>query len=481
MNNLKTPISLSDNPAERSSSTSNTPQQVAAKDQPFPRLLFAIVLLVSSALHLAGLATPSSVVFDEVHFGKFATAYCCTGERFFDIHPPHAKLLIAAAGKLGGYRGNFPFQAIGNSYGDTPIFALRVVPAFSGILLSAIIFILLMQLGASPAGAFFGALAVTLDNGLLVQTRIIALDGILLVGIFGALSAYLAAQNAVAYTRCIPLLILSGALCGLAVGTKFTGLTAIGLITWLALATALVEPSLANLVRQARCYLWVLAAAIAIYLLGWAIHFALLPAPGFGDGYYLPTGHFVADLVKLHQVMFWANYGLTVPHPDGSVWWSWPLMITPIFYWSKDNAAIYFLGNPVVWWGSALLFVAFVVNTGLSRITDMHLWPHGDPPRKFWIPCAGFAIALTPYIQVPRVLFMYHYLPPLLFSLLFVVLCLDRAGWTRPGGLRAQRRSYFVAIALVLSAFVLFAPLSYGSAFPAGYVDLFFKVFPGWR
>jgi dolichyl-phosphate-mannose--protein O-mannosyl transferase len=36
-------------------------------------------------------------VFDEVTFGKFVQAYCCTGERFFDIHPPHGKLLIAAA------------------------------------------------------------------------------------------------------------------------------------------------------------------------------------------------------------------------------------------------------------------------------------------------------------------------------------------------------------------------------------------------
>lgn len=442
-------------------------------------LLF--LLFLSAMLHLWDLSEPDSVVFDEVHFGKFVTAYCCSGERFFDIHPPHGKLLIAGVAKLGGYQGDFGFDSIGQPYGHTPIFSLRLVPAISGILLPLILYGLLIRLGASRAAAWFGALLITLDNGLLVQSRIIALDAILLVGIFGALYAFLTAEDAGPSRQRRLWLILAGMLCGLALGTKFTGLTAIGLILLIGLLRCWERPTLGRLMEQLRRLPWVLSAAILIYLPGWALHFALLPHPGPGDAFYPPSGEFLTDLVRLHQVMFQANYGLASPHADSSPWWSWPLMLTPILYWAKEAGLIYFIGNPLLWWGASLLLLVFGVNLGLQRVSELRLWPEDRPPRSLWIPLAGFTISLVPHILIPRVLFLYHYLPPLLFSLLFVVLCLDRVGWIRPGGLQAQRRSYFVALALVFMAFLLTAPLTYGAAFLPGYLELLFRVFPGWR
>ena len=54
---------------------------------------------------------PSSVVFDEVHFGKFASRYI-KSSYFVDVHPPLAKLLITLAGWLFGYNGDFDFKDI---------------------------------------------------------------------------------------------------------------------------------------------------------------------------------------------------------------------------------------------------------------------------------------------------------------------------------------------------------------------------------
>src|SRR5688572_26002849 len=93
------------------------------------KVLLMSLLAVAAATHLIGLGQPREVVFDEVHFGKFVSAYCCTGQRFFDIHPPHAKLLIAGAVKVSGYTGNLSFEHIGQSYGDSSPIPWRIVPA----------------------------------------------------------------------------------------------------------------------------------------------------------------------------------------------------------------------------------------------------------------------------------------------------------------------------------------------------------------
>ena len=75
-------------------------------------LYILIILALSLITRFAFFGYPSSTVFDEVHFGKFIGAYCCTHERFFDIHPPHAKLLIAGTAYLAGWRGEVSFYHI---------------------------------------------------------------------------------------------------------------------------------------------------------------------------------------------------------------------------------------------------------------------------------------------------------------------------------------------------------------------------------
>ena len=126
----------------------------------------ALLLIIGAITHFLFLASPRQVVFDEVHFGKFVTAYCCTHERFFDIHPPHAKLLIAGTSYVLGYRGGFDFQYIGEAYNSISITALRFFPAIMGIILPLLFFILLKQLHVSTKIAFLGGLFVALDNAL---------------------------------------------------------------------------------------------------------------------------------------------------------------------------------------------------------------------------------------------------------------------------------------------------------------------------
>ncbi|MGH7927768.1 MAG: phospholipid carrier-dependent glycosyltransferase, partial [Candidatus Binatia bacterium] len=195
------------------------------------RNLLAITLLfLGLAVRFVNLDYPRQVVFDEVHFGKFINSYCCTRENFFDIHPPHGKLLIAAAARLGGYLGEAEFTHIGEQYpSQTAVSALRALPALAGGILPLVIFMLLLHAGVRIEFAFLGGLAVALDNALVLGSRVIALDSILLLAGFGSLLAFLKAEKA-GGQRQILLLVTAGCLAGLSAGVKFTGLSALALL-----------------------------------------------------------------------------------------------------------------------------------------------------------------------------------------------------------------------------------------------------------
>ncbi|KAI5297829.1 Dolichyl-phosphate-mannose--protein mannosyltransferase 4 [Ascosphaera atra] len=79
------------------------------------RIWLAIVTVLAFVTRFKGITYPDSVVFDEVHFGKFASYYL-QRTYFFDVHPPFAKLLFAFVGWLVGYDGHFLFDNIGDSY-----------------------------------------------------------------------------------------------------------------------------------------------------------------------------------------------------------------------------------------------------------------------------------------------------------------------------------------------------------------------------
>ncbi|MEO8069983.1 MAG: phospholipid carrier-dependent glycosyltransferase [Acidobacteriota bacterium] len=430
------------------------------------RAALAWLLVIGAITHLTGLTYPRQVVFDEVHWGKFLSDYCCTGQRLFDVHPPHAKLLLALGAKLGGYDGSFPFATIGQPYLEQPLFALRLIPALAGMAVPPLVFLLMQRLGGSQPVAWIGGVLLAFDNALLLESHVLNLDGILVAAILASLVCLLQADRESARPRAVAFILAAGALAGFAAGTKFNGLVAFGMITIYVVVRSAARPAAAGKYLAA----WLLAggAALLVYGGGWAIHFALLPNPGPGDAFYSTTGHFFTDLRTVHRTMWSANLNLAQTHIDASRPWTWPFMKVAPFYWVGPGASIYLVGNPLVWWGSSLLLVVLLTNNVLIRVTRLRV--DGVRGRAMlWLPLTAYAMSYLPLFPVSRVLFLYHYLTPLVFGVVYVLLWLDRAGWIRPGRVRDQRVSYYGVIAATVVAFLLVSPLTYG--YSAGQYD----------
>lgn len=433
------------------------------------------VLLFAGMVRLPFLGAIQQVVFDEVHFGKFISSYCCTGERFFDIHPPVGKLIIAGGAYVAGYRGGVSFESIGQQYGEISITDVRIAPAMAGVLLSCIIFVLLRQTGVSLSFSFLGAVAVALDNALIVESRLIVTDSILLAATFGALACAWASVRSSYNWQHAFWAVGAGICSGVAVGTKFTGLIGIMLVGIIFLHEAYVGRSgvVRSLVIRS---LLAGVAVIFVYTLGWVFHFSLLTMPGSGDAWGVPTGVFWADVVNMHKQMVSANYNLVADHPYGSKWYTWPFMMRPVFYWQGggSNQFIYLLGNPVVWWGSFLglcvgIFSLLVYSSAQAKSRITQFISSGA-----WIFILGYAASFIPLMRVPRVLFLYHYLTPLLFSLLFGIWWIDGAF------VKYKNISLICGGILILFGFVFISPLTYGFPFSDMWYRMLFTI-SSWR
>nr|CAG4641462.1 EOG090X015P [Eurycercus lamellatus] len=149
-----------------------------------PVLLFAIAL----GTRFYGLDQPNHIVFDELHYGRYAGLYL-KQTFFFDSHPPLGKQLLALAGYLGGFQGDFKFDKIGSPYNSSvPVFAMRSVPALTGSLLIPLVYMIMIQLNFSQWTAALAGFLFLFDNALLTQSHYMLMEPILL---FFALSGLL--------------------------------------------------------------------------------------------------------------------------------------------------------------------------------------------------------------------------------------------------------------------------------------------------
>ncbi len=433
-----------------------------------------ILILVSIAAHFAFFGRPNETVFDEVHFGKFVSSYY-TGEYYFDIHPPGGKLLIAGFAKLFHFVPEYSFAEIGQTFPDHKYLALRFLPILAGMLLPIIIYFLALELGLSVIASFAAGMFVALDNALLTQSRYILLDPFLLSFGFASLLYYVRWQR----THRIKDLITMGVLGGLAFSIKWTGITFLGIAGLIELFRIIKNYSFKSIVNL---FLYFAVLPLVVYFLIFFIHFSLLPKSGEGDAFMTPEfqrtlqdSAYANDstiqplntfqkFIELNEEMYRANATLTATHPYGSKWYTWPLMIRPIYYWNRSSEItptqekIYLIGNPLIWWTSTIAILYLLINS----LGEIFLKIRRKSVTINTLPLiliGAWAVNLLPFVGITRVMFIYHYLTAFIFAILALAYLLDS---------HKSRRLIFAMIALAAITFLYFAPLSYGLPLEAG-------------
>ncbi len=446
-----------------------------------------IILTLSLITRFAFFSYPAETVFDEVHFGKFISGYF-TGEYFFDIHPPLGKLLIAGVAKINGFNPGFSFETIGQKFSDDSYKWLRFLPKLAGALLPLVIFLVVLELGISQKFAFLAGLLLVFENSILVQSRFILLDSFLLLFGFLSILFYLKHEG-ISYKRSLitntPYLFLSGFFASLAGSIKWTGFSFLAMVLiFYFFETFKYKPCGLKLKFLIRSLFPLIVVPFLIYFSIFAIHFSLLSKPGPGLAFHQPNfqeTNIFSKFIELNIELYQSNARLTASHPYSSQWYTWPLMIRPIFYWIGSTSTstvssvpndspqvsgrIYFLGNPLIWWFStvAVLWVllCYILPRSYQNVTLNFL-------------LGGYFLNLLPFIGVKRVMFLYHYFSSLIFAILILAYLLNKSPE------KNQKIAFNAILTGSIILFLFFSPLTYGLAIPEWYYKLLVWL-PSWR
>ncbi|TKA83521.1 hypothetical protein B0A55_00530 [Friedmanniomyces simplex] len=276
-------------------------KEVVQRDWDY-KLALAVITVLAFVTRFWGISHPNQVVFDEVHFGKFASYYL-QRTYFFDVHPPFGKLLFAFAGWLVGYDGSFLFENIGDSYitNKVPYVAYRSMPALMGALTVSVTYWIMWESGYSLPACIVAASIVLFDNAHIGQTRLILLDATLVL--FMALSV-------LSYIRFYKLrhepftrkwwkwLLLTGINMSSVISTKYVGAftffsigvpVAIDLWDLLDINRKQGPLSLPDFGKHlAARILGLIVVPFLMYLFWFQVHFAILSRSGPGDDFMTP-------------------------------------------------------------------------------------------------------------------------------------------------------------------------------------------------
>lgn len=428
-------------PAAPPAETRRTVDATVVRPQPERSLLVpGGLFLFALFLYAFRIWWPWHYIYDEVYHAYTAGQYVAgnhdayvwwtkaprPGVAYMWNHPPAGLLLIAAGIRI---------------FGDEP-FGWRIVDAIFGALGIVLAWKIVLEMTGRRSAAFLTALFLLADSLYFVQSRTSMLDIFGVVFMTAAFGWFYRFLRAPADRVTVPLL-WTGGFVGLGIATKWNAVYASVVLGAFVLVRTLAT------ILAARRGDATARAGVRAHLTGLVAGFLLLPAALYFIAYipFFLTGHTFGQWFELQKQIAWYHSHLKETHAYQSQWWEWPLTLRPVWYsvdYAKGRMAhVYANGNLFLY----VLFVPAVLGAIAS-------WWKANRAAALVL-AIGFFGQWLPWMLVPRIAFIYHFLPAAIFGTIAV------AWWTsellaRKGWPRAVAVGY---VALVIANFAYFYPI----------------------
>lgn len=412
--------------------------------------LLLLIFAFSLGIRLYHLQLPQSYYFDEVYFG-FTAQEMAKGNRaaweswskapeglaYEWTHPPLGKE-ISATGIL--------------IFGDNT-FGWRFFQAVFGGLGTLFIYLLGKNLFESKTAGLIAAFLYSFESFFFALSRIAMVD------IFIADFLMLASLFVIKYARTKKnlYLMLAGMFCGLAMSVKWSGIYIWEFLAGVSLFLVYYFEIYTTDSKDRNFAVSLLKIIPRMFLA-----FVLIPFVVYVLTYipFFYHGNSFFDFLTMQQNMYIYHGGVTQTHPYQSPWWQWPLLIKPVFLYFEDvggglRAYIYLLGNPFIWWTGMLFFLL-----GVAQVLRK------EQPALLFAVVSVFAYWLPWAFSPRKIVFLYHFMPSMVFILIVSAYFLNGL-WNS-----SRKGRILVAGYLILAAGVFFYFYPILTALPIGETEI---------
>jgi dolichyl-phosphate-mannose--protein O-mannosyl transferase len=386
-----------------------------------------VIMMISFAIRYWRIALPATVIFDEIYFGNF-TNYYTLSEFYYDIHPPLAKITMFLFAKLSEYDGSVNFLHRPQGYTLPDYVHLRVTPASLSALCFPLLYISMRFMRFSRMASLTGTFSSLFDTSMATEGRFILSDGVL--HFFACLHIAILSFTLTLRWRSRHFTlwhILTGVSLCAACSCKNTawGLMAFDGFAYCMHFFGLRQLSWLDYAMDLVIYGGTLAAiCAAVYFGSFSLHLVLLPYRGPGYGYLqenmkrqlVPIGDSLFGrrlsgpglllrglilTLRMHQ----GNMGIQQFHDSQSFPRHWPVLgSVSVFFWASGRCQIRC-------WGNAFSYYQALVGVIVCALALRR--SNGQNALKIVV---GYAVSYFPFYLIPRVMYLYHYLIPLMFG-----------------------------------------------------------------
>ncbi len=403
----------------------------------------------------------NSTYFDEVYFPRTAYEYIVGGEIYENTHPPLGKVIIMLSIKIFGMNA----------------FAWRFMGTLFGVLMIPVMYLLGRRMFKNTFAAFLCAFLMMFDFMHFVQTRIGTVDGFLvffiLMAFFWMYDYFMKKSYDLRFIPSLAPLFLCGIFFGLGIAVKWIGLFAGAGLAFLFFASRILEYM--DYRKGLTCVKWFKLKYIWGTMGMCVVFFIAIPAVIYFLSYMpvfkvLGTEDLVGEVIASQKHMFSYHSGVDSTHPYSSLWWQWPFMVRPVYYYLSPAlepgqwASIASLGNPAVWWGGlAAMFASAWIGFKKKDKRVVFIW-------------VGYLSILLPWAFSPRkITFLYHYFACVPFLILATVYFVDNLLSKKPGA----RKWVYMYMGLTVLLFAAFYPALSGMKVPDWYTQSL-RWLPSW-